>query len=220
MKKINAIYFINAIDEHLATVNGKSWDFPAKTYEEAFESSYDSFNDERTYSANHNRDAYWYDAAEFENDAFAAATYDDEEFQRVVEKAVEYRDAIAHGLFYEGDLKNGEIELSDRLYDLFKTIEPNVVENNEYFDSFNRIEDAMRKEINARWRMSRTSFGRMLLNAKLYEEEQEFDGFDYELAARVWKANEIRNRYVHTGRLSDDDRAFCANVAHDLCVKF
>lgn len=217
--KVNAVYFVNTIDAHLAKVCGESWSFESRSFEEACEQSFGlEFSDADRRSANAKRRDRWEDA-DYEEDEFAVATVDDKEFQRAVEKAVEYRDAVAHNLYYEGDLENGEIELSDHVAELFAMIDSDVEDSTEFCEGFNRIESAMRKQIDARWKM-RSSFGGLLLKVKLYDDQPEFEGFDYDLVSRVWDVNEIRNRYVHTGRLTDDERAFCEAVAADLYTTF
>lgn len=220
--KVNVVYFVNVIDEHLAKVCEEDWTFENRDLDEV--RRYGDFQSDVPQTANRLRDGRYFDAAEIYEDEFAKATREDRKFQYFLDDAVELRDSIAHNLFYEGRLEHdGEfVELPEEVAAAFKMIEPEttIVDDASYFKGFDRIEMKMRKMITECWGRMSCSYGGMMIRAALYQDEEEFADFDQDLLTRVWNVNEIRNRYAHTGLLTDDEKRYCESVAHELYVSF
>ena len=102
--KVNVVYFVNVIDEHLAKVCEEDWTFEDRDLDEV--RRYGDFQSDVPQTANRLRPDRYFDAAEIYEDEFAKATREDRHFQYFLEGAVELRDCIAHNLFYEGRLEH------------------------------------------------------------------------------------------------------------------
>ena len=230
--RINAVYFVNVIDEHLAKIAGIDFSFKDASLK-AIVDKINAGNSREPATAGAYRDNLLY-YAQKNNDAFAKAflmTGDWRNDSAAYGQAQEIRNALAHGnaitqesvdLFnaafpgYDFDV-DGNFTLSPEMAAAFSLIKPRRVANNvELLPTFYALECAFCERFKRPFAVFQ-SIAKFVIGSALRN--------DYSVATRrdcqeMWKINNIRNRYAHTGRITASERAYVAKIAAKYGVEF
>ena len=228
-KRINAVYFINVIDEHLAKVAGVDFSFKDASLKKIV-SSYTEV-EPRTMGAQRSR---LLEIAREKGDAFAKAFCSGKNWQddsRAFGHAQELRNSLAHGFEINEKLNplfneftpgydfddNGYFTMSDEMAAAFALIKPRRVVNDvELLPLFKSLECAFDLAHRASNQVF-ISTAKYCIAAHL---SNRFEHASRRQIQQMWKVNNIRNRYAHTGRITAAERAYVERVAKSYGVEF
>lgn len=230
--RINAVYFVNVIDEHLARIAGIDFSFKDASLK-AIAAKINAGNSREPATAGAYRDNLLY-SAQKNNDAFAKAflmTGDWRNDSAAYGQAQEMRNALAHGnaitqesvdrfnaVFpgYDFDV-DGNFTLSAEMASAFALIKPRRVANDVVLlPTFYALECAFCERFKRPTAVFQ-SIAKFVIGAALRN--------DYSVASRrdcqvMWKINNIRNRYAHTGRITAAERAYVEKIAAKYGIEF
>lgn len=226
--KLNAVYFLNVIDAHLAKLAGIDFSFKDASLDKIVA----DVNGKEATTCGMKRDALMANASR-KNDAFAKAFLNGENWQndyRAFGFIQDARNTLAHGgkLTQESvDMMNelipgydfdvdGNFTLSADMEAAFALIKTTVKNDVDHLAGFRRLEVAACELASANGVIYQTTAKYVI---RRFQNPRNND-LAKSLCRRLWKANNIRNRYAHTGRLTTAERAFCEKLASDLNTTF
>ena len=228
--RINAVYFCNVIDEHLARIAGVEYRFK----DASIKSIISNYTDEEPATMGAQRSRLL-DVAKNRRDEFALTfltTGDWRNDTAAFGNAQELRNALAHGNAitqesvdrfnaafpgYDFDV-DGDFTLSPEMAAAFALIKPRrVVDDTALLPGFRALELAFCTR--------HTRDDHVFQSTAKYVIGCHLDGFTRDGATRrdcqrMWKINNIRNRYAHTGRITTAERAYCNAIATQYDVQF
>lgn len=226
--RLNVVYFVNVIDQHLAKIAGLSYSFKDASLKKIVESEDD--NETATCGMQRSR---LMSIAQNKGDEFATMFLAGENWQndyRAWGTIEEYRNALAHGRAlnpegvklaneltpgYDFDEK-GYFTLSADMEAAFSKIKTTVVNNVEHLEGFRRITSAFCDMMVERNIIFQSAAKYVI---RRYRRPIKGDA-PKSLCRLLWKVNNIRNRYVHTGRITESERACCEKLAALLNTNF
>ena len=226
--RLNVVYFVNVIDQHLAKLAGLNYSFKDASLKKIVESDED--NEPATCGMKRSR---LMSIAQDKGDEFATMFLSGENWQndyRAWGTIEEYRNALAHGRAlnpegvkltnelnpgYDFDV-DGNFTLSADMEAAFSKIESTVVNNVEHLEGFRRITSAFCDMMVERNIIFQSAAKYVI---RRYRRPIKGDA-SKSLCRMLWKVNNIRNRYVHTGRITDAERACCEKLAALLNTSF
>lgn len=226
--RLNVVYFVNVIDQHLAKIAGLNYSFKDASLKKIVESEDD--NEPATCGMKRSR---LMSIAQDKGDEFATMFLSGENWQndyRAWGTIEEYRNMLAHGRElnpegvaltnenipgYDFDV-DGNFTLSADMEAAFSKIKTTVVNNVEHLAGFNRISTAFCRMMVERDIIFQSSAKYVI---RRYQRPRKGDA-SKSLCRMLWKVNNIRNRYVHTGRITDAERAYCEKLATLLNTSF
>lgn len=226
--RLNVVYFVNVIDQHLSKIAGLSYSFKDASLKKIVES--DENKEPATCGMVRSR---LLSLAQDKGDEFATMFLSGENWRndyRAWGTIEEYRNSLAHGhaLNPEGvKLTNelnpgydfdeeGNFTLSADMEEAFSKIKTTVVNNVEHLAGFNRISTAFCRMMVERDIIFQSSAKYII---RRYRRPRKGDA-SKSLCRMLWKVNNIRNRYVHTGRITESERAYCEKLAALLNTSF
>lgn len=226
--RLSVVYFVNVIDQHLSKIAGLSYSFKDASLKKIVES--DDDNEPATCGMKRSR---LLSLAEDKGDEFATMFLSGENWQndyRAWGTIEEFRNSLAHGCAlnpesvklaneltpgYDFD-ENGYFTLSADMEAAFAKIKTTVVNNVEHLEGFRRITAAFCQMMNDRNIIFQSAAKYVI---RRYQRPRKGDA-PKSLCRMLWKVNNIRNRYVHTGRITDAERAYCEKLAALLNTNF
>lgn len=226
--RLNVVYFVNVIDQHLAKIAGLNYSFKDASLKKIVESDED--NEPATCGMQRSR---LMSIAQDKGDEFATMFLSGENWQndyRAWGTIEEYRNMLAHGRElnpegvaltnennpgYDFDV-DGNFTLSADMEAAFSKIKTTVVNNIEHLAGFNRISTAFCHMMVERNIIFQSAAKYVI---RRYQRPRKGDA-SKSLCRMLWKVNNIRNRYVHTGRITDAERACCEKLAALLNTSF
>lgn len=228
--RINAVYFINVIDEHLAKIAGVDFSFKDASLKKIV-STY-SAAEPRTMGARRSR---LLEIAKDKGDVFAKAFCNGTNWQddtRAFHHAEELRNSLVHGAAYISETynpsfneytpgynfdDNGDFTMSEEMAAAFALIKPRRVVNDvELLPVFKALESAFDLAHKASDQVF-ISTAKYCIAAHL---SNKFKHATRRQVQQMWKINNIRNRYTHTGRITATERAYVERVAKSYGVEF
>ena len=226
--RLNVVYFVNVIDQHLAKLAGLNYSFKDASLKKIVESEDD--NEPATCGMKRSR---LMSIAQDKGDEFATMFLSGENWQndyRAWGTIEEYRNSLAHGCAlnpegvkltnelnpgYDFDV-DGNFTLSADMEAAFSKIESTVVNNVEHLEGFRRITSAFCDMMVERNIIFQSAAKYVI---RRYRRPIKGDA-PKSLCKMLWKVNNIRNRYVHTGRITESERAYCEKLAALLNTSF
>lgn len=226
--RLNVVYFVNVIDQHLAKIAGLNYSFKDASLKKIVEN--DDDNEPATCGMQRSR---LLSIAKDKGDEFATMFLSGENWQsdyRAWGTIEEYRNMLAHGRElnpegvaltnennpgYDFDV-DGNFTLSADMEAAFSKIKTTVVNNVEHLAGFNRISTAFCHMMVERDIIFQSSAKYVI---RRYRRPIKGDA-PKSMCKMLWKVNNIRNRYVHTGRITDAERACCEKLAALLNTSF
>lgn len=226
--RINAVYFINVIDAHLAKVAGIDFSFKDASLAKIVAKISENPNANKPRTCGMDRSRLLSIAIQ-KGDSFAKTFLHGENWKKdyMMFGALEsFRNTLAHGgtLSQESvDSWNAHIEGfnldADGYFDLtadmetaFAMIKTKVADSVEYLASFRRIELAFGELVRSNGEVFRGSAEHVISRA--------LEGRVGRSLRSLWKVNNIRNRYVHTGRITAKELDYCRRFAASLNTTF
>lgn len=228
--RINSVYFINVIDEHLAKIAGVDFSFKDASLKKIV-STYTAA-EPRTMGARRSR---LLSIAAKKGDAFAKAFCNGSNWQddtRAFHHAQELRNSLVHGGSYISETyntsfnedtpgykfdDNGDFTMSDEMAAAFALIKPRRVVNDvELLPVFKALECAFDLAHSANDQVF-VSTAKYCIAAYI---SKKFKHATRRQIQQMWKINNIRNRYAHTGRITATERAYVERVAKSYGVEF
>lgn len=226
--RLNVVYFVNVIDQHLSKIAGLSYSFKDASLKKIVESDED--NEPATCGMKRSR---LMTIAQDKGDEFATMFLSGENWRndyRAWGTIEDFRNRLAHGCTisqeeidmcnenipgYDFDV-DGNFTLSADMEAAFSKIKTTVVNNVEHLAGFNRISTAFCRMMVERDIIFQSSAKYVI---RRYRRPRKGDA-SKSLCRMLWKVNNIRNRYVHTGRITDAERAYCEKLAALLNTSF
>ena len=226
--RLNAVYFVNVIDSHLAKLAGLKFSFKDASLNKIVA----NYENKEATTCGMQRDRLL-SIAKAKGDEFAAMFLTGSNWQndyRAFGRIQDFRNRLAHGGTIsqeEVDMANesvpgydfdadGYFTLSDDMEAAFVKIKTTIVNDVELLAGFRRIELAFGELVAAKGIVFQSS-AKYVIRRFISPRK---DDVAKSLCRSLWKMNNIRNRYVHTGRITESERAFCERLAETLNTTF